>query len=399
MLKNKLNLAVISSYSPRECGIATFSKDLSLHLKRQFKNINIEIIPINNEGKSYAYQKGIKNFIQEEDIKSYYSVAHYINNSKVNVVNIQHEFGLFGGKSGEYVIELLERINKPIVTTLHTLLLEPSLDQKKIVQKIAQRSAVVVVMAKSAITILKEIYNVPVNKIFFIPHGVRDVAFESQKKQKKLLGLKDNFVVTTFGLIGRDKGLKYAIESIGILAKEHPEVRYLVLGKTHPNIVVKEGEEYRKELIEKIKSLEIDDKVIFVNRFLTPQETVSYLRATDIYLTPYLNPQQITSGTLAHALSIGRACISTPYLYAREILAVDRGILVPFRNAQVMAKKIKELVLDSRRRREMEKNNFAYSRSMIWQNVAGEYANLFASIYAKSFYEIKVQTAAEFKSF
>ncbi len=384
MLQKKSKLVLISSYRPRDCGIATFSHDLITSIQTNNPHFEFEIIPVNepaNDGRKYHDQ--INTVISQENKESYLQAAEYINKSDALAVSIQHEYGLYGGDCGEYIIELIDKITKPVVTTLHTVLAKPSPKQKEILQSIAEKSSVLVVMAGAAVDLLTTIYNISPEKITIIPHGVPGTIFTRQKKSKEKLALSDQLVLSTFGLIGPGKGLEYVIDALPIVKKKFPQVKYLILGRTHPNAIVVAGESYRQQLVDKISKLGLTSQIGFLNRFLSKEELIDYLQASDLYITPYLNPEQITSGTLAYALSMGRACISTPYVYAQELLADDRGVLVPFRDSASLAEAIVSLLSDEEKRKKIERKNYAFSRPMTWKNVSRKYINLFKNLSEK----------------
>jgi glycosyltransferase involved in cell wall biosynthesis len=384
MQENKKKIILVSSFRPRECGIAAFSKDLSESLKNYTNDFDVEVIPIDEPGgEDRKYDQSIKFRIRQNDKESYRAAAKYINSSDAVAVSLQHEYGLYGGVSGNYILSLLKNIKKPILTTLHSITKTPAESEKKALSSIAKFSSMLVVMADSAITTLDKIYNVSMNKVVIIPHGVQNVEFQDQKKAKDDCGLEDKWVISTFGLIGRGKGIEYAIESLPKIKKEFPNVLYLILGKTHPNIIAAEGEIYRDSLTKRIKELDLVDNVLFVNRYVSTEEYMNYLLATDIYLTPYTNSEQITSGTLAYAMSAGRVCVSTPYIYAKELLKEGRGILVPFHDSKVLAEIISKLFRSNGNKKKMEMKNYLYTRRMTWENVSKNYAELLRELTRK----------------
>lgn len=376
-------IVLISSYRPRDCGIATFSYDL-VNAIESFSKMAVEIIPINESAhENRIYDQKVNITISSEDENSYVLAADYINKSSAVALCLQHEFGLFGGDQGEYIIKLIDLVKKPVITTFHTVLSKPSKKQKQVLGEIATKSDAIVVMADTAVDILVDKYGIPETKIAMIPHGVPELPFENQLKAKKKIGLEGNLVISTFGLLGPGKGLKYVIDALPEVISKYPKVKYLILGRTHPEIAKKAGEGYRENLIAKINELGLTDHVRLDNRFLSDDEIALNLMATDIYITPYQNPQQITSGTLARALSIGRTCISTPYTYAKEILDDNRGILVPFGNSQSISGAIISLFSNDKKRNEIERLNYIYSRPMIWKSVARNYIDLLQNLTVK----------------
>ncbi|MCL5410272.1 MAG: glycosyltransferase family 4 protein [Patescibacteria group bacterium] len=394
MRTKRKKIIIVSSFRPRDCGIATFSHDLANSLKLHTNDIEFEIIPINEKGgEDRTYNIPVNCKIEQQDINSYERAAFYINNSEAVAVSLQHEFGLHGGKCGEYVINFLERVKKPVLTTLHTVLLKPSKEEKNILRQIADLSSALIVMASTGSKILTKTYGIDKKKIMIIPHGVPDIELCDQKSAKKTFGLEDRLILSTFGLISSGKGIEYVIEALPRIKMEHDNVLYLILGKTHPGVIAYEGERYRDRLISKIKALDLLDNVKFINRFVDIEEYISYLKATDLYLTPYLNPQQVTSGTLVYAMSAGRICISTPYLHAKELHRDGHKMfLVPFRNSKSIAKTVTKLLSNDQLRKKMETENHKFSRSMTWERVSENYAGIIRSL-AKEDLKINYQLA------
>ncbi|PIS07687.1 glycosyl transferase family 1 [Candidatus Berkelbacteria bacterium CG10_big_fil_rev_8_21_14_0_10_43_13] len=379
--RNRKKIILIASYRPRDCGIATFSEDLVNSLESLDDNIEVNIIAINEPArKKCRYSSQIKLEIEQENLQNYNRAVEYINSSDAMIVNIQHEYGLFGGKDGEFVVNLVKQVHKPVVVTLHTVLTKPSLQQKEILRTLAECCDAIVVMAEAAVAILAKNYNIPDDNIIMIPHGVPETDFENQISAKKQLRIERHTVLSTFGLIGPGKGLEYAIEALPKIKLSHPEVKYFILGRTHPNLISDGHDWYREKLLSKISDLNLDNDVCFVNRFLSIDEIISYLKATDICLTPYLNAQQITSGTLAYALSTGRVCISTPYVYAKELLKDGHGKIIPFRDSDAIAKSVLEYLNDSSKQVKTERSNYVYTRNMTWRNIAKSYSKLFNKV-------------------
>ncbi|MDO8512941.1 MAG: glycosyltransferase family 4 protein [bacterium] len=367
----------IGSYIPRECGIATYTKDLTTAINVLNPLCLSEIMAIDENGNDRNYPWEVKYKIRQDDLDCYTKAAEYINQSSADVVHIQHEFGIFGGKHGEYIIPFMQAITKPIITTLHTVLDQPDEHRKKLIQEIAELSTVTIVMIKAASDRLNEVYGIAKEKIVVIPHGVPDIPYGPTLHYKKELGYQENMILSTFGLINPGKGIEYVLEALPEVVKKFSKLKFLIIGATHPVLVKREGEKYREKLQELATRLGLNKNVEFINRYLSLDEVVQYLRATDIYISPYLQSEQIASGTLAYALGAGRACISTEYLYAKEVLADGRGILVPFRDPQAMTEKITELTESAEKRNEIEKKAYSYGRTMIWSNVALKHLNLF----------------------
>jgi glycosyltransferase involved in cell wall biosynthesis len=370
-------IAYVSSYSPRECGIATFTKNLIV-AKNQLGIFRKPLVVAMNEGEAiYNYDRLVRCQIRRDFPEDYVEAAGWINSSKVDLVNLQHEFGLFGGEWGEYINCFLEKIQKPVVSTLHTL--SPSFEPKAqtVLKQIAKYSSKIVTMTTTATKILMA-YDVPRSKIEIIQHGCPDVPFvDSNKVKPSLFGLKGKIVLSTFGLISRGKGIEYVIKALPEVVEKQPEIVYLVIGETHPEVRKFEGERYRKKLIKLVDDLDLHEHVKFHNRFLLERELIKFLQATDIYVTPFLDPNQISSGTLVYAMGTGKAIIATPYLHAQEVLAEGRGLLCKFRDHRSIADGISQLLEDEELRRNMQRKVYSYSRDFTWDVVAKRYAELY----------------------
>ncbi len=372
----------LGSFPPRECGIATFTRDVVESFDRAF-GTKSEIIAIDEPGaEARAYPPEVVGRLTMEDLESYRDIAALVNAHPAEMLNVQHEYGLFGGADGEYFLELLRLIAKPVAVSLHTVLPDPSEEHRRLTRAICRLASSVVVLSETGRDILISTYGVDAGRITVIHHGVPDVPFAPTDAQKASFGLGSRTVISTFGLISRGKGLEFAIDAMRSIAERHPEALYLILGQTHPNIRRHEGESYRHELEAKIASLSLENHVKLVDRYLEFDELLRYLSASDIYLTPYLNPVQIGSGTLAYAVGCGKAIVSTPYLYARELLADDRGFLADFRDAGSIARTIIALLDDPDLRRSTERRAYRYGRQMTWPHVAREYGGLFTSLVA-----------------
>lgn len=386
MFKNRIRrfssekkcVAYLSTYPPRACGIATFTKDLVDSVKALNKFKPPVLIAINEKEENYDYDRCVRWQINPAEAESYSEVADQINASDVDVVNVQHEFGLFGGDHGENIIRFLDEIDKPVVTTLHTVQEEFDPKALAVLEEVVSKSDAVVVIAKVALNILEKLGIVPKRKVV-IPHGCPEIKFVSSKEAKESLGLKGRFVLTTFGLLSSGKGIEYAIQALPEVVEKEPRLVYLVIGETHPQVRKNEGEKYRKKLIRLVEDLGLEEHVRFQNRFLNKRELIKYLQATDIYITPYISANQISSGTLTYAMGAGSAVISTPYLHAKENLADNRGMFCQFKNPSSIAECIEKLS-DDRVRGAMKRKNYDYSRHFIWSNVAMEYAKLFDQV-------------------
>ena len=372
---NKQHVAFLGSYVPRECGIATYTKDLidAIDLLGEFAPARV--ISVNEIETIYDYDSRVKQQIRQDFEEDYIQAAKYINSSRINAVNLQHEFGIYGGEWGRYILSFLQNVHKPVITTLHTV--QPDFEPKarNVLKEILSHSKAVVVMARAAKNILKE-YSVPNKKINVVQHGCPDIPFLTSDSVKPSLGLKGKTVLSTFGLINRGKGIEYAIQALPSLVEKYPNILYLIIGETHPEVRKNEGETYRMDLIKLVAQLGLKNHVRFHNRFLTKRELIRYLHATDIYITPYIGPNQISSGTLVYALGAGRAVVSTPYLHAKEVLSHGRGMFCEFKNPDSIAEEVKKLLENDKLRRDIEKKAYRYSRSFIWPKVAQKYAEI-----------------------
>lgn len=380
MKKNLPCIAYVGTYPPRECGIATFTKDLTNAIDKKFNpQLKSRILAVNDNGSSlYNYKKKVISQIDETDIESYIDAAKYLNKSKnIQLVNIQHEFGIFGGEYGDCIIPFLETLKKPVVTTFHSVLPNPDPRRKKVVQAIVKRSTAITVMVKSAIDILKKDYDLDTKKINVIPHGVPTVPFKPSCNIKKSLGLKNKIILSTFGLIESGKGIEYIIKALPQIIKKNPNVLYLIIGETHPQVRKREGEKYRNKLRKYAEKLGLKKHVKFYNKYLNLREIIKYLLATDIYISVALNKDQISSGTLAYAVGCGKAVISTPYLYAKEVLANNRGILVNFKDSRSITNAVNKILSDPKLRENLEKRAYKYGQHMTWPNVAVKYLKIF----------------------
>ncbi len=383
-LLRPVKLTFISTYPPRQCGIATFSSDLLNSIKDLYSNgeaegekNNFEVVALNSANESYNYGSEVTFHIRSQHRNDYQRAADFINHSQADGVSVQHEYGIFGGEDGNYINYLLGALKKPAITTLHTILEKPSPGQLKTLQNVCDQSASVVVMAAAAKSILERVYSVPAEKILLIPHGTPDVPFLDSSYYKEQFQAENRRVLLTFGLLGPSKGLEYAIEAMEKVVKTHPDALYLILGTTHPEIKRRYGEEYRHSLKKMVRDKGLENNVTFYNQYVSIERLVQFLVATDVYITPYLSREQITSGTLAYALACGKAIVSTPYIYAEELLADGRGCLVPFRDSEAMGEEITRLLSDDALRNRMRKNSYQYGRQMIWKEVARNYAAAF----------------------
>jgi len=377
---NKIEPAYVATYPPSECGIATFTRDVVTSVAKYTPFSRPTVVAIRREHEIEPYERIVRFQIFKQNRDSYLDAARFLNDSEVDIVSVQHEYGIYGGEDGEYVLDLLEALEKPAVVTLHTVLQKPSPNQKRIVQEMVRLCEVAIVMVRVGRQILLDVYGVDPGKVTVIPHGVPNVHRVSAQSVKRSLGLADRAIISTFGLINRGKGIEYVIQAMPAILKKHPNAVYLVLGATHPGVRSYEGESYRNMLTETISRLGIGQSVRFNNRFLALDELVRYLCATDVYVTPYVNKDQIVSGTLAYALGCGKAIVSTPYLYAEEVLADGRGILVDFNSPDSIAESIIRILDDPKLKESLESAAYRYGRRAAWFNVAVDYLGLFHKV-------------------
>ncbi len=368
-------IAMLGNHLPRHCGIATFTTHLTDAIEAEFPALECIVLAMNDAGRRHTYPGRVRFEIEENDIASYRRAADFLNVNMVDLVNVQHEYGIFGGKAGSHVLVLLRELRMPIVTTLHTILGAPDLLQRHAMQELAALSERLVVMSAHGARLLHDVHGVPDHKIDLIPHGIPDVPFTSDSKNR--LGVEGQWVLLTFGLLSPDKGIEHVIDALPAILERHPDTVYIVLGATHPHVKEHAGETYRIMLENRARRLGVDSHMIFHNRFVSQAELNEFLAAADIYITPYLQQQQITSGTLAYALGAGKAVISTPYLYACELLADGRGILVPWRDAGAIAREVVGLLDDDARRLAMRQRGADHGRDMRWPAVARRYAESF----------------------
>jgi len=370
-------IAYVSSYPPRECGIATFTKNLVVAANNLGVFRNPLVVAMNERETIYNYDRFVKCQIRRDFPEDYVEAAGYINSSEADLVNLQHEFGLFGGAWGEHINLFLEKLQKPVVSTLHTLSHSFETKAQTVLKQIVKHSSKIVTMTNTATQILMA-YDVPRDKIEIIPHGCPDVPFvDSNKVKPSLFGLKGKIVLSTFGLIGRSKGIEYVIKALPAVVEKQPDLIYLVIGETHPEVRKFEGERYRKYLIKLVDDLGLNEHVKFHNRFLLEHELIKYLQATDIYLSPYPEPNQISSGTLVYAMGTGKAIIATPYLHAKEALAEGRGLFCKFRDCESVTAAINQLLEDEELRKNIQRKVYSYSRNFTWSVVANRYADLY----------------------
>ncbi len=370
-------IAFIGNYLPRQCGIATFTTDLCEAIALKYKNTTCIALPVNDIAAGYIYPDKVRFELTEKNIDSYLRASDFLNINDVDMVCLQFEYGIFGGKAGSHILALLRGLRMPIVTTLHTILKNPDPDQRRVLVEVAALSDRLVVMSERGTEFLHEVYDVPLDKIDLIPHGIPDLPFVDPSFNKDLFGVEGKIVLLSFGLLSSNKGIETVISALPEIVALYPNVVYIVVGATHPHVIQQEGETYRLSLQWLAQQKGVESNVIFYNRFVSLEELVEFIGAADIYITPYLNEAQITSGTLAYTVGAGKAVISTPYWYAQELLSDGRGVLVPFSDPQALAKQVINLLNNEADRHAMRKRAYMFGRSMIWSEVAQRYMESF----------------------
>lgn len=376
-IKNLGKIAVIGNYLPRQCGIATFTTDLSQSLARELLiEENLTNVAMDDIPQGYDYPSQVKFTIRQDIQEDYFWAADYLNANQYEAAILQHEFGIFGGEDGCHIVNMIKHLKMPVITTLHTVLEKPTDGQFKVIKDLAQYSDRFVVMNKKAIDILTKVYGINKKQIIYIPHGIPDTSFEQPGLFNDIFGLENKDVILTFGLLGPSKGIETMIKAMPFVVKENPDAVYVVLGQTHPHILEHSGDTYREGLKQLAKDLGIENHVIFHNQFVDIETLIKYLQTSKIYAIPYLNKEQITSGTLAYAVGTGTPVVSTPFWHAEELLDDGRGILVPFNDSEGMAKEINHLFTNNHEREMMRFKAYQYGRSMTWKEVSKKYLNL-----------------------
>lgn len=370
-------IAFIGNYLPRKCGLATFTSDVLSAVAAEHPGIKCFAVPVNDLKGGYEYPDEVRFEIEEQDLSSYQRAADFLNIGNADIVCVQHEFGIYGGPAGGHLLALLRELKMPVVTTLHTVLRDPNDDQRRVMEELLLRSTRLVVMSERGQQMLRELYQVPAAKIDLIPHGIPDIPFVDPNYYKDQFGVEGRTVLLTFGLLSPNKGIEHVLNALPAILAEFPDVVYIVLGATHPNEVREQGEAYRVGLERLAKKNKIEKNVIFYNRFVELDELKEFIGAADLYVTPYLNEAQITSGTLAYTFGAGKVVVSTPYWHATELLADGRGVLVPFADAGAIAREVIALLRDETRRTAMRKHAYKLGREMIWSNTARLYRQSF----------------------
>lgn len=373
-------LAFIGNSLPRRCGIATFTTDLQQAIAASRPDLETAIVAMTNHGQSYDYPRVVRCEIADDRIEDYGRAADFLNAGGFDAISLQHEFGIFGGVAGGHIMALLSRLTMPIVTTLHTVLAEPTDAQRSVLGKIINVSSKVVVMAEKGRDLLRTVYQVPAEKIELIAHGIPDFPFVEPDQAKAALGFADKAVILTFGLLSPNKGIEFVIDAMPAILKSRPDAVYVVLGATHPNLLAQHGEAYRESLVARAHALGVADHVVFLNQFVDQPTLLQFIAMCDVYVTPYLNEAQMTSGTLAYSFGLGKAIVSTPYWHAQELLADGRGALVPFGDSAAIGTEVAGLLSDDARRQAMRARAWSSSRSMTWERTAERYLGVLETI-------------------
>jgi glycosyltransferase involved in cell wall biosynthesis len=377
-----MRIALLGNAPPRRCGIATFTCELQEALGASGAGIETSMVAMNDRGRRYDYPPNVRIQIDDDRLGDYIRASDALNAGQYDVVSLQHEFGIFGGEAGEHVMALLSRLTMPIVTTFHTVLSAPTPQQRRVAQRIIDASARIVVMAEKGRAVLQASYQIPPSKIEVIAHGIPDVAFIEPAEAKARLGFSGRQSILTFGLLSPNKGIEMAIDAMPEILARCPSAVYVVLGATHPNLVRDQGEAYRDSLVARVHALGIANSVVFLDRFVDQQTLLGYIAMCDVYVTPYLNEAQMTSGTLAYSFGLGKPVVSTPYWHARELLADGRGVLVPFADPGAIGREVSALLTDHPRRQAMRERAYAASRCMTWARTAERYLAVFESARA-----------------
>ena len=379
-------VAFLGDYLPRKCGIATFTSDLLTSVAAEHPQCECFAVPVNDVEEGYEYPGVVRFEIEEQDLSSYQRAADFLNISNVDIVCVQHEFGIYGGPAGRHVLALVRELKMPVVTTFHTLLRDPNDTQRRVMQELITHSTRLVTMTERGRQMLQDVYRAPCSKIDLIPHGIPDIPFVDPNYYKDQFGVEGRTVLLTFGLLSPNKGIEHVLNALPKILAEFPDVVYIVLGATHPHELAERGEAYRLSLEILAKKNKVEKSVIFYNRFVELEELKEFIGAADLYLTPYLNEAQITSGTLAYTFGAGKAVVSTPYWHATELLAEDRGVLVPFGDSSAIGREVSGLLGDATRRNAIRKNAYKLGREMVWSNVA--------RLYMQCFEQARLQSAS-----
>jgi glycosyltransferase involved in cell wall biosynthesis len=377
-------IAFIGNHLPRRCGIATFTHDLHRAVSLDRPDIETGVVTMTDPGHTYDYPPAVRLQIHDDAIGEYIHAAEFLNRERFDVVCLQHEYGIFGGEAGRNITELLSRLDMPVVTTLHTVLSEPTAAQHDVMSQVINASTKTIVMAEKGRQLLRSVHDVPARKIEVIPHGIPEFPFLETYHAKAKLGFVGKTIILTFGLLSPSKGIETVIDAMPEIIKSCPNAVYVILGATHPNLVRHQGEAYRDSLTARAHELGVEDHVVFCNQFVDQTTLLDFISMCDVYVTPYLNEFQMTSGTLAYSFGLGKAVVSTPYWHATELLANGRGILVPFGDAKAIGNEIAGLLTNDTRRLAMRKRAYAASRSMTWAQTAKRYLAVFETAHERA---------------
>jgi len=373
----------VSSFVPRKCGIATYTSDLTRAIDLINPYCGSNIVALIRPEDKIDYPPEVKFKISQYNIGSYIKAADYINKSRTDIVVLEHEFGLYGGEFGEYIIELIERIKKPLIITAHTIPVNAGSGYGLVLKDVLKFADKVIVMMPESLQKLVKKYNYPAENIEIIPHGVPDIPMEVNTGSKKKKELEGRIILGNINLLSEVKGLEYILEALKEIKERLPNVLYLIIGQTHPVVLQTEGEKYRNFLKGKVREYNLEKNVRFINKYMTLNELISWLKVIDIYITPYLDPQQTASGALAYAIGAGKVCISTPYLYAKDVLAEGRGIIVPFRNSKAISDAVIDICENPQKKSKMEMKAYKFGRLMTWYNVALQHLRVFNEVLDK----------------
>ena len=380
-MKTLQRVAFIGNHLPRRCGIATFTHDLHAAVATARPDLHTSVVAMTNPGGACDYPEAVGWQVRDDVAADYVQAANVLNAKRFDVVCLQHEYGIFGGEAGGNIVELLSRLDMPIVTTLHTVLAQPTPAQRNVMNRIINLSAKVVVMAQKADALLRAVHGVRSGKIEIIPHGIPDFPFREPDRAKAKLGFAGRSVILTFGLLSPSKGIENVIDAMPEIITSCPDAVYVVLGATHPNLVRDQGEVYRDGLMARARKLGIEDHVVFVDQFVDQPTLLDFISMCDVYVTPYLNEAQMTSGTLSYSFGLGKAVVSTPYWHAKELLAAGLGVLVPFGESKAVGTEIASLLTDADRRNAIRTRAYAASRSMTWDRTATRYVTTFQAAH------------------
>ena len=381
-MKSLQRLAFIGNHLPRLCGIATFTHDLHRAVSLGRPRLDTGIVAMTDSGGHYVYPEAVRLEVQEDKVSEYRAAADFLNNAGYDAVSLQHEYGIFGGQAGGHIIELLSRLNMPVVTTLHTILAQPTSIQREVMQRIIDCSSTVVVMSERGHQILRTVHDLPADRMEIIAHGIPDLPFLEPHAAKAKLGFAGKTVILTFGLLSPNKGIEFMLDAMPGIIRSCPNAVYVILGATHPNLVRQHGETYREGLTARVRELGVQDHVVFVDQFVEQATLLEFIAMCDVYVTPYLNEAQMTSGTLAYSFGLGKAVVSTPYWHAKELLKDGYGVLVPFGDAEALGTEVAGILKDDVRRLAMRRQAYAASRSMTWAETAKRYLSVFEAVHA-----------------